>query len=100
MTARSTAVFSLTKVWSARDHDQKSKFLRFSVIANTPLPVNLEGTDFVALHAGALDDEASTRPFRHIFVGQNASWHTITDDLPQFAEHAPRDQRLPRREGA
>ena len=28
------------------------------------------------------------RPARHIFVGSKAPWFTITDDLPQFAEHA------------
>lgn len=68
----------------------------FCRVCGSPLPVRLEGTEFVALHAGVLDGEPETRPFRHIFVGQDASWHTITDDLPQFAAHAPPGQRLPR----
>jgi hypothetical protein len=63
----------------------------------SPLPVPLEGTDFVVLHAGVLDGAPETRPFRHIFVGQRASWHTIGDDLPQFERHVPAHQHLPRR---
>jgi hypothetical protein len=62
----------------------------------SPLPVALEGTDFVVLHAGVLDGEPETRPFRHIFVAQRASWHTITDHMPQFDQHAPPEERLPR----
>jgi hypothetical protein len=70
----------------------------FCRICGSPLPVALEGTDLVVLHAGVLDGEPETRPFRHIFVDQGASWHSIADDLPQFGQHAPRDQRLPRTE--
>lgn len=28
------------------------------------------------------------RPTKHIFVGSKAPWFEITDDLPQFEEHA------------
>jgi hypothetical protein len=28
------------------------------------------------------------RPTKHIFVGSKAPWFTITDELPQFEEHA------------
>jgi hypothetical protein len=28
------------------------------------------------------------RPTHHIFVGSQAPWFEITDDLPQFEEHA------------
>jgi hypothetical protein len=35
---------------------------------------------------GAQDDPG-IRPSRHIFVGSKAPWFTITDDLPQYAEH-------------
>jgi hypothetical protein len=68
----------------------------FCRVCGSPMPVVLEGTGIVALHAGALDGDPATNPFRHIFVGQNASWYTITDDLPRFEEHAPRSQRMPR----
>jgi hypothetical protein len=69
----------------------------FCRVCGSPLPVAIKGTDFVAFHAGVLDDDLEARPFRHIFVSQNASWHTITDDVPQFAEHAPLAERLPRK---
>jgi hypothetical protein len=31
---------------------------------------------------------AELRPTEHIFVGCKAPWFEITDDLPQFEEHA------------
>ena len=37
---------------------------------------------------GSLVDEPSIRPTGHIFVGSKAPWFEITDDLPQFDEHA------------
>ena len=39
----------------------------------------------------------SASAFRHIFVGQNAPWLPIADDLPQFDERPPAAERLPRR---
>jgi len=62
----------------------------FCSVCGSPVPIALEGTDLVVLHAGVLDGEPETRPFRHAFVEQAASWHTITDDLPRFAGRAPR----------
>ncbi|MFO1452566.1 MAG: GFA family protein [Opitutaceae bacterium] len=38
---------------------------------------------------GTLEDPPSIRPAAHIFVGDKASWHTITDDLPQHEGHEP-----------
>jgi hypothetical protein len=43
---------------------------------------------FVHVAMGTLVDEPAIRPTAHIFVGSKAPWFTITDDLPQFAEHA------------
>ncbi len=43
---------------------------------------------FVHVAMGSLVDDPSIRPDRHIFVGSKASWFTITDDLPQYDEHA------------
>src|SRR5262245_23438637 len=37
---------------------------------------------------GSLADAPSMRPTKHIFVGSKARWFEITDDLPQFEEHA------------
>jgi hypothetical protein len=69
----------------------------FCRTCGSPLPVALEGTDFVVLNAGVLDDDPGSRPVRHIFVEQNPAWHDIADSIPQFSEHAPRGQRLPRK---
>ena len=44
--------------------------------------------EFVHLALGSLVDEPSMRPTKHIFVGSKAPWFEITDDLPQFEEHA------------
>lgn len=38
---------------------------------------------------GTLVDAPGIRPDKHIFVGSKAPWFTITDDLPQYEEHAP-----------
>jgi hypothetical protein len=42
---------------------------------------------FVHIAMGTLVGVPSIRPNAHIFVGSKASWHTITDELPQFEEH-------------
>jgi hypothetical protein len=59
----------------------------FCRLCGSPLPVALEGTTLVVLHAGTLDGNPETRPFQHIFVSQNPSWHTITDTMPQHEQH-------------
>jgi hypothetical protein len=43
---------------------------------------------FVHVALGSLVDSPSLRPTKHIFVGSKAPWFEITDDLPQFDEHA------------
>ena len=68
----------------------------FCRVCGSSLPAALEGTPYVALHAGTLDDDPTTRPFRHIFVSQRAPWHAITDEMPQHEQHAPPGERLPR----
>src|SRR5262249_45930173 len=62
----------------------------FCRVCGSPLPVRLEGTDFVTLHAGVLDGEPETSAIWHIFVEQRAPWHTITDDMPRFDRRALR----------
>ena len=42
-----------------------------------------QGT-YVHVTMGTLVDEPAIRPDRHIFVGSKASWHDITDELPQY----------------
>jgi hypothetical protein len=43
---------------------------------------------YVHVALGSLVDSPSLRPTKHIFVGSKAPWFEITDDLPQFEEHA------------
>jgi catechol 2,3-dioxygenase-like lactoylglutathione lyase family enzyme len=43
---------------------------------------------YVHLALGTLVDTPTLRPTKHIFVGSKAPWFEITDDLPQFDEHA------------
>ena len=43
---------------------------------------------YVHVALGSLVDDPGMRPTKHIFVGSKASWFEITDDLPQFEEHA------------
>jgi hypothetical protein len=66
----------------------------FCRVCGSPLPVPLEGTDWVVLLAGVLDDDPGTKPFRHIFVAHGPVWHEITDELPRFEERPPEHQRL------
>ena len=47
----------------------------------------VRGGAFVHVAMGTLVDDPTIRPTAHIFVGSKAPWFTITDDLPQFAEH-------------
>jgi hypothetical protein len=49
---------------------------------------------YVHVTLGTLVDDPGIRPSRHIFVGSKAPWFTITDDLPQFPEHAVAAHRL------
>jgi hypothetical protein len=66
----------------------------FCRVCGSPLPVPLEGTDWVVILAGVLDDDPGARPFRHIFVADGPVWHEIHDELPRFEERPPADQRL------
>jgi len=43
---------------------------------------------FVHVAMGSLVDAPTIRPTKHIFVGSEAPWFEITDDLPQFDEHS------------
>jgi hypothetical protein len=43
---------------------------------------------YVHVALGSLVDAPGLRPTKHIFVGSKAPWFEITDDLPQFEEHA------------
>ena len=70
---------------------------RFCSRCGSPLPLSreMQGQEWVAIWAGTLDGDPKTRPNRHIFVSKKAPWFEICDELPQFPEHVPPDQRVP-----
>ncbi len=61
----------------------------FCKMCGSPLPVEIEGTNFMMLLAGILDTKTSTLVFRHAFVSQKACWHEITDKLPTYQGQPP-----------
>jgi len=73
----------------------------FCRVCGQPMPVALDGTDFVVLLAGSIDEGADVRPFRHIFTSQMPAWDEIRDGLPAFEERPPAAERLrrPREDG-
>lgn len=48
----------------------------------------VRGGAYVHIAMGSLAVAPSIRPTKHIFVGSKAPWFEITDNLPQFEEHA------------
>jgi len=57
------------------------------------------GGSRVHVTMGTLVDAPSIRPSAHIFVGSKAPWFEITDDLPQYLEHAVGEPLKPGRAG-
>jgi hypothetical protein len=45
--------------------------------------------DHVIIPAGNLEGDLGLTPQMHMFVGSKATWHTITDSLPQHDEYPP-----------
>ena len=66
------------------DHCAKCGSLLYSVVRDGA---------YVHVTMGTLVDAPTIRPSHHIFVGSKAPWFTITDDLPQYEGHVPRQQR-------
>lgn len=52
-------------------------------------PVERENVPFVLVPAALLDADPGTRPQAHIHVASKATWYTLSDGLPQFAELPP-----------
>jgi hypothetical protein len=57
----------------------------FCRICGSPIVSRFDvNPDWLGLPLGALDDDPGVKPMMHVYVGAKASWHDITDDLPQF----------------
>ena len=78
-TSSSDAGSLLSSVGRRRHRCGSCGSLLFSVV---------RGGEYVHVALGSLADAPSIRPTEHIFVGSKAPWFEITDDLPQFDEHA------------
>ena len=48
-----------------------------------------ENSQITLVTLGTVEGDPGVKPSSHIFVGSKASWHTITDELPQFEEFPP-----------
>ena len=55
------------------------------------VPIVNEEEEHVIVPAGLLDDDPELSPSVHIYTDSKASWHSIKDDLPIFAEDAPEE---------
>jgi hypothetical protein len=61
----------------------------FCTTCGSHVPRRSEPRGIAVIPAGGLDSDPGVRPTAHIFVGSKASWHRITDGLPQFEEYPP-----------
>ena len=67
------------------NYESSKGFLRcFCSQCGSVLPEQLESADFNFVPAGGLDDDVSISPEKHIFASSKATWHRITDGLPQI----------------
>lgn len=62
---------------------------RFCRRCGSPVPWIQPDSEYVVVHAGALDQDPGSRPVHHIFTDSKAPWFEIHDALPRFAGHAP-----------
>jgi hypothetical protein len=69
--------------------DSRYFITTFCIDCSSPMPRLYEEFGVYLVPAGSLDDDPGIRPEAHIYVGSNAPWHRITDDLPQFEEMPP-----------
>ena len=78
--------FSLTK-----GADDIIKFKRsesttacFCGVCGTNMYGEKQGTEFIHIRYGNLNDTPQLLPQAHMFVGSKADWYEINDSLPQF----------------
>ena len=85
----------LIRVYEAPLLDSPPAYRRaFCGRCGSPLPVEIQGSGFMMLNPGTLDDDPGTRVFRHAFVAQKAEWQSISDELPAFDSRPPVPERF------
>jgi hypothetical protein len=55
----------------------------------SPAPIAIPQLDLTFVPVGTLEGDPGMRAQSHIFAGSRASWHVITDALPQHAGYPP-----------
>ena len=58
----------------------------FCQTCSSPMPRRIAETGSAVVPLGSLDDDPGIRPACHIYAGDKAGWHEITDELPAYAE--------------
>jgi len=59
----------------------------FCRTCGSAMPRVLTNRPFVVIPMGSVDVDTGVRPTEHIFVASKATWHAITDGLPQHDEY-------------
>ena len=68
------------------------KFRGFCARCGSPIYAYLAATrETLRIRLGSLDTVFMKQPRAHTFVSDKASWEPIADNLPQFAEWAPKE---------
>jgi hypothetical protein len=82
----------VTGVESLREYESSpGKFRSFCAHCGSPIYARLTRTpDILRIRLGSLDTEFTKQPKAHTWVSDKAGWEPIDDDLPQFAEWAPK----------
>ncbi len=67
------------------NYESSAGFFRcFCNRCGSVLPEQIEGAEYNFVPAGGLEDDTGICPEKHIFASSKASWHSITDQLPQL----------------
>jgi hypothetical protein len=61
----------------------------FCAHCGSTVPVRDASRGIAIVPLGSLDDDPVVRPREHIWVDSKATWHEITDALPQYPEGPP-----------
>jgi len=70
-----------------RGPDATSHFCKH---CGSTLYLTVRNGEYAHVQMGTLIDDPKIRPTLHVQVASKASWHDITDSLPQSAEMPPR----------
>lgn len=95
--SQGSAFSSLAKVADKHFHLYEEDFLNsyesspgkerfFCTCCGAQIYSKREGTDYIMLRPGTVNDEMDTEESHHIWIAQKALWYTIDSHLPQHPE--------------